>query len=292
MAFLAQRLDLDVTSDPAGGAINVSANKARFEIQLEQPIHLPADAVHARVRVEEATVWNTVFNVSAGRNNNHIFITDAGATIDVTIPDGNYSTASLSSAINREYVALGGASGLVSLEEDFPTQKVIAVVDGTVATAPGGQIDWSVARTNTFRDLVGFNAQLVPAAPTLALVNQLGDNEANFNTLEYFKLHWDGGQGIRTNNSFSQTLARVNIDRPPGSQIVYAPFHPASSEAGTWVGTPRNHLVFWLTDQNDEEVDTGEIFSMRLVFLWEQWVSPDGGDDDQVHRSFKRVRLF
>lgn len=270
MALVEKRIDLDVTSSPTGGAENISANNARFEINLEQSINIPEGAFNVRVRVEEATVWNTVANISSGLNNHHIFIVDDGATIDVTIPNGSYSTSSLSSAIDREYVALGGTSGLITLAEDFATQRVIVNVNGSLATAPGAQIDWSVARTNTFRDVVGFDAQFVPALVTVVDTAQLGDDVAAFNNIEYFLIHWDGGQGIRTNNSYTSVLTRVNITVPPGSQIVSTPFNPGESEASRWGGTSRNHLVFWLTNQNNVEVDTGEVWSARMAFVWNQ----------------------
>lgn len=277
MAVITRKISLDVNSDPNFGAENLTANNARFEINLEQPISFPSGAFNTTVRVEEATVWNTVNNLSVGLNNNHIFITDLPTgTIDVTIPNGNYSTPSLSAAIDREYVALGGTAGLVSLDEDFATQKVILIIDGTLAGVGGAQVDFTPA--NTFRDLLGFTAILVPSAaqggPTIVLFEQLGANQAAFNIIEYFKIHSDIGQGIRSNNAWDQTIARINITSPPGSQVVSEPQNPAVSEANTWVGNPRTHMVFWLTDQANVEVDTGEIWSARVVFEYQQMVFP------------------
>lgn len=290
MPLLTRRVDLCVNSDVKDGAENLSANNAQFEITMEQPIRIPSRAVDLRVTVEQATVWNTVFNVSAALNNHHIFITDLPAgTIDVTIPDGTYSTSSLSVAINREYVVSGGTNGLISLQEDFPTQRVLAVIDGTLAGVGGAQIDWSAPRVNTFRDLVGFDIQLVPAVATTVLTNQLGDNEAAFNNIEYFKIHWDGGQGFRTNNAFRNTIAHIDIDVPPGSQIVYAPNNPARSEASRWAGSSRSHLTFWLTDQADIQVDTGETWSARLVLQWEEYVDEPNTELRGSFRKRQRV---
>ena len=60
----------------------------------------------------------------------------------------------------------------------------------------------------------------MPAVPTTVLFQQLGANEAAFNVIEFFQIHSDIGQGIRINNTYTQTIARVNITTPPGSQIV------------------------------------------------------------------------
>ncbi len=289
MAVVEKRIDLDVNSDPAAGALNLSKTNSRFEINLEQPIVIPTGAFNVHVKVEEATVWNTVANVSTGLNNNHIFLEDDGVTLDVTIPDGSYSTNSLSNAIDREYVDLGGTAGLFVFTEDFATQRVVANVNGTLAGVGGALIDWGVARTNTFRDVMGFNAQLVPAVATNVDIQQLGDNVAKFNNIEYFLIHWDGGQGIRTNNTYNNTLTRVNITAPPGSQIVSQPFNPGKSEANRWVDSNRKNFVFWLTDQKNLEVDTGEIWSARMAFVWNQ-IAEVSTTEGQSRSSRKRAR--
>lgn len=272
MAVVDKSIHFDVNSDPAFGASNVNATGSKFEINLEQPIFVDKGAFEVEVAVEEATVWNTVSNISAALNNNHIHIVDGGATIDVTIQDGTYSTTSLSAAIDREYVALGGTAGLVSLDEDFPTQKVILITNGSLAAAPGVQVDFTPA--NTFRDVIGFTAVFVPVAPTLIDVETLATNEAAFNNIEYFLIHWDGGQGFSTNATFQQSIARVNIDARPGSQIVSTPFNPAKSTAESWAGNRRNHLTFWLTNEDGVTlVDTGEVWSARLVISWKMIVN-------------------
>lgn len=269
MSIVKSHINLDVNSDPLTGVV-VSANKARIDLTLEQPIQIPAGAFNVTVRVEEATVWNTVFNVSAGLNNNHIFITDNAVQTDVTIPDGTYSTQELSVAINREYAdaLVGAVVNMVTLQEDFPTQRVVLVLLGSLST---GQVEVDFTPNNTFRDLIGFNSQVVTAVnPNDIAV--LADNVAKFNNIEYFLIHWSGGEGIRVNNTFDQVLTRVNIDSPPGTQIVSQPFNPARSDAQAWAGDTRTFLQFWLTDQTGADADTGEIWSARMVFEWEQMV--------------------
>lgn len=277
MAVVTTKISLDVNSDPLFGAENLNATNSRFEINLEQPIFIPNDAINATVSVEEATVWNTVNNISVALNNNTFAITDGLTLLSPVIPNGSYSTSSLSQALNREYVALGGTSGLVSLEEDFPTQRVILVLDGTISDIPNGGVSVDFTGANTPRDVLGFDSQIV--GPVIVLLEQLGDNEAAFNNIEYFKIHWDGGQGIRSNNAFDQTMTRVNITVPAGSQIVSEPQNPATSEAESWIGNRRNHLVFWLTDQANVEVDTGEIWSARMVFQYEEIIFPPANPD-------------
>lgn len=274
MAVFTKQHHFDVNSDPALGAENVTANGAQFTINLEQSILLDKGGFEATIAVEEATVWNTVNNVSEALGNNHMFITDLPAgTIDVLIPDGNYSTSSLSESINRAYENLGGTPGIATLQEDFATQRVLLVIDGTLAGAGGAQVDFT--QPNTCRVILGFDATLRPAAPTTLLVNILAPNTAEFNIIEYFLIHWDGGQGFSTNKTFQQTIARVNITARPGSQIVSQPFNPAKSEANGWIGERHNHLTFWLTDQTGTTlVDTGETWSARCVLEWKVFIDP------------------
>jgi hypothetical protein len=111
---------------------------------------------------------------------------------------------------------------------------------------------------DTFRDVLGFYATLEPAVPTNVLVIDLAPNQANFNNIEYFLIHWDGGQGFMTNWKFQQTIAKVVIDAKPGSQITYSLLNPAKSEANGWIGHRRNHISLWLTDESGTKlVNTG-----------------------------------
>ncbi len=170
MAVFTKEHHFNVDSNPLFGAKNVRSGGAQFEIDYEQAIHLDKGGFEATIAVEEATVWNTVNNVSAALDNNHIFVTDLpSGTIDVLIPDGNYSVSSLSQTINRVYENLGGTPGLVALEEDFSTQKVFLVIDGTLAGVGGAQVDFTVP--STIRGIIGFNATLEPAAPTVLSVH-------------------------------------------------------------------------------------------------------------------------
>jgi len=292
MAVVDKSIHFDVNSDPAFGASNVNATGSKFEVNFEQPLFVDKGAFEVEVAVEEATVWNTVSNISEALGNNHIFIIDNSITIDVTIQDGTYSTSSLSAAIDREYVLLTGTAGLIVLDEDFPTQKVILIINGSLAAGTGARVDFTPA--NTFRDVIGFDSNLQPlAGPTLVDVNILADNEAQFNNIEYFLIHWDSGPGFSTNATFQQSIARVNIDARPGSQIVSTPFNPAKSSAESWAGNRRSHVTFWLTSEDGVTlVDTGETWSARLVISWKMIVNiPSQVDQLRVQLPEQMQRL-
>ena len=63
-----QEITMIVSSDPNNGAVNRSADGSYFEIQLQDGLNLPAEALSATLSVEEATVWWTIPNIITGQN--------------------------------------------------------------------------------------------------------------------------------------------------------------------------------------------------------------------------------
>jgi hypothetical protein len=119
---------------------------------------------------------------------------------------------------------------------------------------------------DTFRDILGFDS-LVYGPYTSTPINILAPDVAAFNQVNYFLIHSDlTNKGIRFNNNYSQTVAQVLIDVPPGSQIVSRPFNPAKISTQELAGTNRTNLRFWLTDDENRRVNTnGEYWSARIV---------------------------
>jgi hypothetical protein len=78
-----QEISMIVSSDPNNGAGNRSADGSYFEIQLQDGLSLPAEALSATLSVEEATVWWTVPNIITGKNDK-MYITGTPATAETT----------------------------------------------------------------------------------------------------------------------------------------------------------------------------------------------------------------
>ena len=250
-------LDIPFLADSSSGQ-QVSADGSRFQIQLDDPLQIPNNALSCYVSVQESTIWNTVPNILSGVNN-HFYIDEGAGFVDVTIPQGLYDLPSLESACDREYVSLGGTTGLFAFVGDDSTQKVIIQIN-----VAGVQID--LTQADTFRDIIGFDSQLVPAAPSVGYYTQSAENVANFNTINYFLIHSDlVSEGIRFNNSYDQIIAKVSITTPPGSLIVDTPNVPPRSPASNLIGITKNVIRFRLTDQNGAAVNTaGESWSCRI----------------------------
>jgi hypothetical protein len=258
-------LNILASSDPLNGAANISTDGSRFTVNLDEPISIPPDALNVTIDIEEATVWWVVPNIETGVND-LLYLTvpnvaDVLTSYIVTIPQGLYDRSGLSQAIQRELSNLGAKispESTIILSEDDATQKVEIRLPYL-----GSTINFTFAQTP--REILGFDSQVI--GPTIIAPDTvLADNVAAFNTVDYFLLHSDlTNQGIRINNSYSQTVAQVLIDSPPGSQIVFSPFNPARVSAQDLAGAKRSRLRFWLTDGRNQAVNTnGEYFSMRL----------------------------
>ena len=78
-----QEVSMIVSSSPNNGAVNTSADGSYFEIQLQDALAIPAEALNATLSVEEASVWFTTPNIISGKNDK-IYITGPSASPLIT----------------------------------------------------------------------------------------------------------------------------------------------------------------------------------------------------------------
>lgn len=265
MSFtIPEEISMIVSSDPTNGASNISPDGSYFEVQLQDGLSVPKDALNVNISVEEATIWWSVPNVITGENDK-LYITGPD-TLDVlqnfvlTIPQGLYDLSGINEAMARELEAAGAKidpEPLITFSPDEATQRVQMRFNyGTVS------IDFT--QTDTPRVILGFDAQVYSPVPTNPI---LAPQVAAFNRINFFLIHSDmTNKGIRFNNNYNQTIGQVLIDVAPGSQIVSRPFNPAKINAPELAGTTRTNLRFWLTDDEDRRVNTNnEYWSARIV---------------------------
>ena len=262
-----EEISMIVSSDPQNGARNVSPDGSYFEVQLEDGLKIPKDALNVNISVEEATVWWTIPNIITGQNDK-LYITgpDTADVIQnyvITIPQGLYNLSGINEAMIRELEAAGSKfdpEPLISLSPDEATQKVEMRFNYATVS-----IDFT--QNNTPREILGFNSQIYSAVPINPI---LAPNTAQFNQVNYLLIHSDlTNKGIRFNNSYNQTIGQVLIDVPPGSQIVSTPFNPAKISAQELAGTTRTNLRFWLTDDENRRINTNEEYwSARIVIKY------------------------
>lgn len=78
--MLPEEISFVVSSDPDAGAINKTADGSYFEIQLDEGLTIPKEALNVNVRVEEATIWWVVPNIIKGQNDK-MYITGEDAPV-------------------------------------------------------------------------------------------------------------------------------------------------------------------------------------------------------------------
>jgi hypothetical protein len=264
-----------------------------FEVQLDDPIRIPADAVNVTCELAEATVWWTMPNIityeyrtgvqypnKPDNNNFHISYGTGGSlqAWHLRIPQGLYDITQFNAIVHKLLDEEGAPTFtdsqnrdryLVDFIGDGPTQKVILSFN-----APNVSID--MTQDNTPNVLLGLEKE-VYSSPLGSYTPDnpyqiVAPNTADFNHVDSLFVHSNlVQQGIRFNNRYNQSIAKVLIDVKPGSLIVYRPFNPAKSTAQHLAGSSISILEFWLTDQNGQFVDTlGNDWGARVTIRYDR----------------------
>jgi hypothetical protein len=166
----------------------------------------------------------------------------------------------------RDALIAGGIdpppTNLITIAGDDSTGKIVLdsippLITDTVV------IDFT--QPDTFRELLGFNSQ------TLNAGYHTGDNVAEFSKISLFLIHTDlVRRGILLNGEDQQVIADIQIDVPIGDQIIYRPFHPVEIYNDMLVGQTIHKARFYLTDQNNNPVNTnGENWSLVVEIEYE-----------------------
>lgn len=256
-----QEINILASSDPSNGATGISSDGSLFNVKLSEAINIPSNAFNVKVSAEQGTVWWTVPNIITGTNDTFYFnYNDGGGGVDYTLvfPQGLYDVTGFNTTASSLLVNQGLAANLIVFAGDDSTQKVTITRNATLIT-----IDFTQA--DTMRDLLGFDNQTIASNPTQPVVT-FGDNVAAFNTVNSFLIHSDlCDNGMRLNSTYSQIVANVLIDVPPGSQIVYEPQKPPILSASYLKGTKKDRLRFWLTNEANQAVNTAsEYWTVRM----------------------------
>lgn len=264
--LIPEEISLLISSNPNQGATNRSADGSTFTIQLQESLHLPADAKNVNIEVQSATVWWVVPNITTGVNDK-IYCTVPRASdskltaYTLTIPQGLYDLTALNQTVQRE---LENAGAIITPEPAF----IILADDATQkveirANYVGVEIDFTQA--DTPRDILGWTSVVVGPSVS-APQNFLAPSVAQFNQVNSFLICSDlVNRGMSFNGKYNQIISQVLIDVSPGSQIVYTPFHPPKLAAQDLAGNNRTSLRFWLTDDQNRLVNTnGEYYTVRI----------------------------
>ena len=265
MQLVKNSLSFIVSSNPANGARNVRLNGSFFTVQLDEPISVPATAKTCTLEVNNASVWWTVPNISVDLNNNMFYFNDGTADKSFEIPKGLYSVASLNTLFARELANLGYDGDLISVSGDDSTQRAILTFKTT-----GVSVDFT--QPDTPREILGFDSRVVGPS-TVSGESFEGDTIAKFNSVNSFLLHSSIiNGGIPVNDRGENIITKIPITVSPGNQINYQPFQPVTTDASNLIGKYTNSFNVWLTDQDNNPVDTNEEYFDALIVL--RWYEP------------------
>lgn len=276
MSYIKKQIPLLVNSNPENGTFNNSKEGSFFSIRIEDVIKIPSDAKDVSVEVTEASVWYTTPNIITGVNDQFDISgpDQANGLIQnylITLEQGLYSVDNLivaleNSLINAgaKYIDNGVKKPLVEFIPDTATGKLLLKINYDSVI-----IEFNTLRT--FRDILGWNGTTLGPyiGQTMPLILR-PPNPAKFNQLDYYLINSDIiNSGIRVNNTYNHTIARVLITTEPGSLIIYQPQNPVKVNANELRGASRNSIDFWLTDQNDNRVSTqGEYWSATIIISY------------------------
>lgn len=94
-----EEISMIVSSDPSQGASNVSPDGAYFEVQLEDGIMIPSDALNVNISVEESTLWWVVPNIITGVNDKMYISGDTANSTLTKLELGYPNTAEFSMTV-------------------------------------------------------------------------------------------------------------------------------------------------------------------------------------------------
>lgn len=266
--YISEEQSFIFDSDTANGAKNVSSDGSRFQVVLENSLGIPKNARNVNLSVNSANIWYSTPNIITGVNDK-LYIDgpdkfDVTQTYVITIPQGLYDLSSLNDAIQDQLQNAGAKYDdypLIDLSANTAEQKVIITLNYIAVIVDFTQSD-------TFRDILGFNSQILT---TISVpYNIIADNVARLNQIEYFLIQSDlTNNGIRINNRYSGNIARVVIDSPPGSLLVYEPRKPLEINCQNLANSNQSVFTFALTDQNGAAVDTNsELWSVQVTIRY------------------------
>ena len=269
MAVLLEKSNTYIfNSDTVAGAQNVSVDGSMFQVTTASPIKIPRDAIDCKIGVIQANVWNTSPNIAAAFSNNLFKFTTSVApsgTHTLTIPDGLYSVAALTSYLSSQFVNLTYPSNLISISGDDATGFSTI----TFLTS-GDSVDFTIA--NTIRNILGFGAVVI-TAPS-ANYTFFSTSQAQFNRVNSYIISSNiVANGIQVNSNPTGIIATIPINVPPGSQIAYSPQNVAWFSGDELIGSSKSNFLFMLQDQDLRAAPSGgNTYSFTLVISYTRFI--------------------
>jgi hypothetical protein len=271
-SYITKTSALSFNSNPVVGAqVTDGSNGSRFSVRLEEPLHIPQEAVSATMEVISANIWYTSPNISPDHHNNNIYFFFEGTEYALVIPSGLYNLLELVEAI-RNLLTYSSPipPSLFKLEADYATNKVTIILGvgldvfvDNVDPHPNNVLNtlgFTISENDSGTKISGGATGAIHTSDTIATLNQINS----------YLIHASIAQrGITVNNRNTSILAEVQLDAVPNSQIRYRPFLPVAVDASLLQHGHVDTIDFWLTDEQDRLVDTnGEYWQFTILFKY------------------------
>ena len=247
-----------------------------FNVQFDEPLTIPRDAIDPILEVQEAIIFNTNPNLVNGST----FEIDS---TPYTIPPGNWGTQELESEMNsianlpKVQIVTGGDFVPAIQITGIDAQNKVRVTFNTqkLATTPSQTLTLG----SELLDILGFdisqNTITVPLGG--GTQSETGNNQAEIQALNYYLIASDiVADGIRFNNDYQQIIAQVAIDANPGSAIIYRPMIPATMPVDELIGATRSSIQMRLLKNDLTLANTGgESWNARVAIRYKLMVHLD-----------------
>lgn len=226
------------------------ANGDAFTTLFKPPLWIPKGAKNCYVSLISARIINNIDNIKVGINDKFYYKSYVNSVLSaeraITLDSGMYSVSDLNSALDREILAQTGVSGAIKLSVEYATNTIFFTV------ANGWQIDFSPAKMDTFRALLGFTSShpestagvLISAADNTVFGSNT-DSEYGLNSVVH--LHSSFGKS-NVNGTSSDVLEVISFTVSPGFPQNYQAVNPNLIDASNLAGTEISDAYFRLTN--------------------------------------------
>lgn len=241
-----------------------SKNLAQSEFRqiLEPAISFP-ESDNIKIAIQSVGMTNFFINISAAKANNHFYFTDDVGTpdkYDITIPDGSYTSQTLSGYINLAVQNLGFPSGTIQLVGDPSTNKIIFIIN-----AAGYQLFFKAGSCYAILGAT-LNLKVPAAALTTSYYSQMAPNVAAFNNVQRIYIHTNLSNNTIFASRQSNVLESVSPNSPIGSTFSYDAINLLWNNATNDLrGQIITEIMIYLTDQNGNRITLQDDFSLTLV---------------------------
>jgi hypothetical protein len=254
MTLVSQSISLFVSSDPESGSKNLSQTGHSFSVDMNPSLDIK-QRYTPYLRLLKASVWWSIPNINQILyNNNRLVISNDGVNnLTLDLPNGLYDITALQTAVS-DFLANNAIDRNTILINGIEATGQIGITIGN----PSMRILWNLS---TIAPFLGWSQLSPNSGPGIAGFTYTSPEVANFNSLESILVHCSicsGGYTSRRGNS--DIIGIINPNVRAGSLISYEPYNTFKVSVNS---RHISNITFFLTDQNNNVIDTGgEYFSI------------------------------